>query len=776
MVERINHYAGLWMNWQWAMLWQTAILVAVVALIDRLTRKWAWPQLRYALWLLILVKLVLPPTLTSPVSLTSMIPTLARQAIPTQTTGGTALTDAPPRQPIEQATSPTPEPVAFAPQAHRNQALPPVAEPAQTSPVLATAESLSWTAYAMGAWLLGVVSLAMGLAVYLRRFSADHAPDRPENVPAWFDNALAQTAAEIGLRRVPRVVFSTKVCCPAVFGLLRPLLLFPADRITTMTRREARHVLLHELAHIKRGDLLTHGVYMVLVTLYWFNPLLWLIRKHMQNLRELCCDATVAKCLREETHAYRDTLLTTGRALLAQPFDPGLGLLGLFEDANWLTVRLHWLQRKTWSHPWPRRAFLAAVITLMLGCILPMASLHAAPDKTTDTTCKLTLPNGATIELLGLYSNTLKRWWRPDGTPLDEGPDDPDSRDSDIGDNIEIALRYENLPQGAKGGFGIEPGRNPRGGAIPLWYTTAQKAGQPVENVSWVNALPEKGAETTTLKVHVAMGAWETFDTYPRTGRTWNATASGGIIFSAPYERAGRTHATVTHAIEGRDIRVTAFDVNNVEHVSDYPGGLWTSAGFSQIAPDFDVPLDDVAVINLQTRPYTWIEFKNVSLVPGQSHEVQIVTTEPEKPKEDKPPVDIAIIREHSPTCLRAFRAAVMRYIEEHGPTALPEKPWFLKIQLPDSTHIAGVQFVRSVGYFGPQGFRSLRPEHFMSSIAPSTPIMYCTRLLEAEKGKGTNVLFGDGRVEWVTARQLAQLKAKGMPEHTHRQLEKPKP
>jgi prepilin-type processing-associated H-X9-DG protein len=53
---------------------------------------------------------------------------------------------------------------------------------------------------------------------------------------------------------------------------------------------------------------------------------------------------------------------------------------------------------------------------------------------------------------------------------------------------------------------------------------------------------------------------------------------------------------------------------------------------------------------------------------------------------------------------------------------------------------------------------------------------MYCDMLPKAEGGEGTNVLFGDGRVEWVTARQLAQLKAKGMPDHTRRQLEKPKP
>ena len=131
-----------------------------------------------------------------------------------------------------------------------------------------------------------------------------------------------------------------------MFGVFRPVLLFPADHLPT-TQQETRHILLHELAHIKRGDLLVHAGYMVLVTVYWFNPLLWLIRKHIQNLRELCCDATVAAHLREETAAYRETLLATGRALLARPVDPGLGLLGLFENSGWLPIRLQWLQKRT---------------------------------------------------------------------------------------------------------------------------------------------------------------------------------------------------------------------------------------------------------------------------------------------------------------------------------------------------------------------------------------------------------------------------------------------
>ncbi len=78
MIEILNNIADKWFVWHLAMLWQVAVLIVIVWVIDLLIRRWAWPQLRYALWLLILLKLVLPPTLTSPMSFTSEIPFAAQ--------------------------------------------------------------------------------------------------------------------------------------------------------------------------------------------------------------------------------------------------------------------------------------------------------------------------------------------------------------------------------------------------------------------------------------------------------------------------------------------------------------------------------------------------------------------------------------------------------------------------------------------------------------------------------------------------------------------------
>jgi hypothetical protein len=136
-------------------------------------------------------------------------------------------------------------------------------------------------------------------------------------------------------------------------------------------------MLLHELAHIKRGDLVMHSLYMLLQIVYWYNPLLWLVRRHMHHLRELSCDGTVAELLRERTPAYRQTLLETARRMLTTSVEPGLGLLGLFEDSNHLLVRLNWLTKPTWRYSTMKRAIVATIALLMFACVLPMAQARS---------------------------------------------------------------------------------------------------------------------------------------------------------------------------------------------------------------------------------------------------------------------------------------------------------------------------------------------------------------------------------------------------------------
>ncbi len=378
MTEQINTIAEIWWSWMWPMFWQVGVLIVLIAAVDLLIKRWVWPKVRYALWLLVLVKLVLLPGLTSPASLTSQIPLLAKKAVqsqinlpekPSQTTPNTTpnATSTEPLKTSPYKVSPDTTQATIAPVV-TTEAVDP--KPAKITPVPIT---LSWRVYGFMVWLLGVVFLSSWLILRLRRLRKENLNNSGEGLPEWFGNLLDQMTQRLKLRRPPEIVLSGKVCSPATFGVFRPVLLMPKDKVANLSKTNAEHILLHELAHIKRGDLFVHGFYMLLQIVYWFNPLLWLIRTRLQSLRELSCDATVAMILKEKTFSYRETLIETAKQLLTEPVGPGMGLLGLFENSERLADRLKWLEKKTWKNRPRQLAMIIALVGVMLCCVLPMA-------------------------------------------------------------------------------------------------------------------------------------------------------------------------------------------------------------------------------------------------------------------------------------------------------------------------------------------------------------------------------------------------------------------
>jgi len=422
MIELMNHVAQVWWDWMSAMFWQVGLLIILIAIIDLLIRKWAWPQLRYALWSLILVKLVLSPTLSLPSALTpklkpvvtQMLESAAKEeliemklpiVIPTAEDTfhqpvvrsypthpaivemeSNIIWSAPERGPTHFQTQPAPIPAETSTdisirheQSKNTTADTPVlvSRSPENMALTLVGPRLDWRFYAMAVWFLGVVTLGTWLFVKLRRLQKEKPNgSRKHSLPESFYDQLDRCAQRLKLRRKPRVVTTTSIQSPAVFGLFRPILLMPVGYLRKLSRKDTEYMLLHELAHIKRGDLIAHSVYMLLQVVYWYNPMLWLVRRKLRLLRELCCDATVASLLRDKTVEYRQTLLETARRFLATPVEPGLGLVGLFEDSNRLIARIQWLKKPVWRYRKMKSIAVITTILILLACVLPMAQAN----------------------------------------------------------------------------------------------------------------------------------------------------------------------------------------------------------------------------------------------------------------------------------------------------------------------------------------------------------------------------------------------------------------
>jgi len=229
----------------------------------------------------------------------------------------------------------------------------------------APAASAPWllAAWLAGALLLGAGALVRGRRVRHRLLEGVRGPSDAVR------HELRRAAARLRVRP-PRLRVIPHARSPFVFGLLRPTVVVPAS----LRGASLRYALVHELAHVRRRDLWAQALFDLLRIVWWFHPAAWLARSRAHALREVCCDATVARVLGPETPAYRAALLDAAAHLV--PARAGAGLL----FGSTLLQRLRWLERGPERRRWPRWAVTAAACVALFACAAPGPPLLPARE------------------------------------------------------------------------------------------------------------------------------------------------------------------------------------------------------------------------------------------------------------------------------------------------------------------------------------------------------------------------------------------------------------
>jgi beta-lactamase regulating signal transducer with metallopeptidase domain len=162
-------------------------------------------------------------------------------------------------------------------------------------------------------WLLGAavaVSRTMFGVMHTRRL-------RRSARPAPYAAATArELAAQLGIRRPVAVLESARAPVPVACGPLQPAVVLPLSAGQWPEAR-LRTVLLHELAHITRGDLVSQAVAQAACCVYWFHPLVWMAAARQRTEREHACDDAVLWA-GAPPHEYAADLLDLARGLAAR--------------------------------------------------------------------------------------------------------------------------------------------------------------------------------------------------------------------------------------------------------------------------------------------------------------------------------------------------------------------------------------------------------------------------------------------------------------------------
>ena len=128
---------------------------------------------------------------------------------------------------------------------------------------------------------------------------------------------LADVCAQVGCRRRIRLVTSSELDIPAVFGLFRPVVILPNHSSTWLEDRLIA-VLQHELIHVIRMDWPVRITARFAATIYWFNPLVWWAKRRLDLEQEMACDEEVLS-LGSGASSYACHLLGIARTAVHRP-------------------------------------------------------------------------------------------------------------------------------------------------------------------------------------------------------------------------------------------------------------------------------------------------------------------------------------------------------------------------------------------------------------------------------------------------------------------------
>ena len=175
--------------------------------------------------------------------------------------------------------------------------------------------SAHWAAWLALGWVLGASLMLARAAASVVRAGRLRRSVRPLEDEAVLKLVRA-ARRRLEVTRRFRVAVTDKLSSPAVLGVLAPTLVLPLSLLTMVPASQLQMILLHELAHIRRGDYLANLFQLLAESLLFFNPAVWWLSRQARLEREACCDALAAG-LAEDRAEYARALARVAEAVLA---------------------------------------------------------------------------------------------------------------------------------------------------------------------------------------------------------------------------------------------------------------------------------------------------------------------------------------------------------------------------------------------------------------------------------------------------------------------------
>lgn len=149
--------------------------------------------------------------------------------------------------------------------------------------------SLDWQKCVLVIWIVFVIALALWNVLGFLRFR--YHIQQAQKVPhAILQDIANDCAADLGIKQKVVLKLYTAIPSPMLIGFFMPTIVVPQVDLQPC---EAQMILTHELVHFKHRDLWRKLFAVILQTVYWFNPVVHLIKRELDRLAETSCDEQV---------------------------------------------------------------------------------------------------------------------------------------------------------------------------------------------------------------------------------------------------------------------------------------------------------------------------------------------------------------------------------------------------------------------------------------------------------------------------------------------------
>ncbi len=314
----------------------SSALVILILLMKRCFTRVFRPKWHYYIWLLLVIRLMVPFTFQSPLSIQNLFPITEEQLIRLQQdniwidgTSGQA----------DSVTEVNSQISADSKPVHNSKAmntLTPEANTGKTPKPLKMDNRMTLTDRSlpillMLLWLSGMAVILLYTIViniaFVLTVKREYVPLNNPRILAVLEECKNIT----GIKDNIRLFTASLNRSPSLYASFHAKILVSEAQLEQLSDQEIKYVFLHELSHYKRKDILVNWVITLLQIVYFFQPLIWIAFRIMREDCEISCDAEALRYLKQEEHLYYGRTLIKLLKLLTEtksnflPATAGLG-------------------------------------------------------------------------------------------------------------------------------------------------------------------------------------------------------------------------------------------------------------------------------------------------------------------------------------------------------------------------------------------------------------------------------------------------------------------